>query len=72
MSFIIHHSESGSRLQDVLAARFPTVSVGALRRLMTNGRVLLNGVQGTRNMLVAAGDSIELDLPEDGLPGVEP
>ena len=71
-SFIIHHSEAGSRLQDVLAARFPAVSVGALLRLMANGRVLLNGVQGTRNMLVAAGDSVELDLPDKGLPEVEP
>ena len=70
--FQITNDEAGARLQDVLAARYPMVSVGALRRLMTSGHVWLKGALGTRNMLVATGDGVEIDLPEEGLAQTEP
>jgi len=71
-SFTVTPEDDGARLQDFLAARYPTVSVGALRKLMSQGNVLINGVQGTRNMTLHAGDTIDVDADASDLPAALP
>ena len=63
--FFIEREQHGARLQHVVAARYPDVSVGSLRRLMIQGGVRVNGIAGTRNMKVSEGDRVEAALPDE-------
>jgi len=63
--FYTNEREEHGRLQDILAMRYPAVSVGTLRRLMNSGRVLVNGYRGTRNQKLKLGDVIEIEFDEE-------
>jgi len=71
-SFTISSQHAGLRLQDVLAARYPTYSVGSLLRRLAGGDVLVNGTPATRRRLVHEGDLVEVDIPDETMRRVEP
>ena len=52
----------GIWLEDFLAGRFPTVSLGTLRRAMVNEGVCVNGVPRQRKWRLHEGDEVTFDL----------
>jgi len=71
-TFTISADQHGSRLQDVLSARYPTYSVSSLLALLASGGAAVNGTSGTRHLSVNEGDIVEVSFPEEGLREVEP
>ncbi|NQT19499.1 MAG: RluA family pseudouridine synthase, partial [Planctomycetes bacterium] len=64
--------ENGSRLQDVLAGRYPAFSVGSLLRLIAAGSVLHNGGRASRRAKMQEGDGVDVAFPEEGLRQIIP
>jgi len=70
--FTISLSRHGSRVQDVLSARYPTYSVGSLLGLIAGGAVLINDSRATRHIRLKEGDVVRITFPDEGLRKVEP
>ncbi|MCR5138199.1 MAG: RluA family pseudouridine synthase [Oscillospiraceae bacterium] len=63
-SITITAEESGERIDALLARTVPDLSRSAAQRLLERGSVLLNGRPAAKNARVTAGDTIELELPQ--------
>ncbi len=58
--------ESGERIDALLARSVGDLSRSAAQRLLERGMATVNGVPARKNRICAAGDVIELSLPEPG------
>ncbi len=58
-------SQTALTLDEFLGVAFPRHSIKPLRRLVDEGRVLVNGRPANRADKLAVGDLVELELPED-------
>ena len=63
MTYIVTVSEAGKRL-DAAAASLSGLSRSASERLISDGRVLLNGVCAGKKTAVREGDLIDIEIPE--------
>ena len=63
MTYIVTGSEAGKRL-DAAAASLSGLSRSASERLISDGRVLLNGVCAGKKTAVREGDLIDIEIPE--------
>lgn len=69
--YFVPEGLEGERV-DAAASRMTGVSRTRLVEMMADGAVLLNGRPATKSDRVAAGDLVELDLPEPRVPTVVP
>ena len=65
-------SRSGERLDRALAVLHPELSRTAIQSLIRDGRVTVNGRAGRVRHKVAAGDALEVALPEPRVVAIEP
>ena len=61
--FSVSPSESSKRL-DVFVSEATSLSRSAAARLIDDGKVTVNGKNAPKNCKVAAGDTVEVDIPE--------
>ena len=62
-TFSVSPSESSKRL-DVFVSERASLSRSAAARLIDDGKVTVNGKNAPKNCKVAAGDTVEVDIPE--------
>ncbi len=55
---------AGTRLDKALASMFCDYSRTAIQTWLDNGRVLMDGLQPSRRTIVAGGETVEIDVPE--------
>jgi 23S rRNA pseudouridine1911/1915/1917 synthase len=61
----VQADDEGLTLLEFLSERLYDVSTSGLRRILRQGGVLVNGAAGSEDRPVHAGDSVELDVPDD-------
>ena len=64
-SRIITTEESGSRLDSLLASKYPQLSRTYLQKLINDGVLRLNGAAAKSNYRLKVGDLVEFSLPEN-------
>ena len=64
--------EAGQRLDRYLAARFPELSRTRLQELVADGHVRVGGRASKRSHQVAAGETVEIEIPPPPSPEVRP
>lgn len=62
----------GERLDKVITAFFPGMSRSYLQRLISDGRVYVNGKAAAKSRVICFGDDICADIPEQLAPTAEP
>jgi 23S rRNA pseudouridine1911/1915/1917 synthase len=69
----IEAADQGTRVDQLLAARFPDHSRSFFQRLIDAGSVTINGQTLRKRHMVSAGDEVLIDWPEkDGTPKLDP
>ena len=68
----ISSEDAGQRLDRYLATRFPELSRTRLQELVDDGRVRVQGHPSKRSHQVAAGETIEIEIPPPPSPEVRP
>lgn len=70
--FAVSEEQNGLRLDKCLAEVFPELSRSYLQKLLKSECVLVNGKPGKSNYKAAAGDLVELEIPEAVEPEIVP
>ena len=70
--FILTEEQAGERLDALLPRFVPALTRSAAQKLLQNGAVAVNGAPVRKNYRAAAGDAVELTLPEPEESAAEP
>ncbi len=70
--FILTEEQAGERLDALLPRFLPELTRSAAQKLLLSGAVTVNGAPVRKNYRAAAGDTVELTLPEPEVSAVEP
>jgi 23S rRNA pseudouridine1911/1915/1917 synthase len=70
--FIVSEEEAGQRLDRFIAIQIPEISRTHVQTLIDQGRVQVGGIAKKPSHRLEAGESVNLEIPEQVLPGVDP
>jgi 23S rRNA pseudouridine1911/1915/1917 synthase len=70
--FIVDEENQGQRLDRFIANQVPEISRTQVQNLIDEGRVLVGGVAKKPSHRLEPGETVNIEIPEPVLPGVEP
>jgi 23S rRNA pseudouridine1911/1915/1917 synthase len=70
--FIVDEENQGQRLDRFIANQVPEISRTQVQNLIDEGRVLVGGIAKKPSHRLEPGETVNIEIPEPVLPGVEP
>jgi 23S rRNA pseudouridine1911/1915/1917 synthase len=70
--FVVSEDDAGQRLDRFIALQIPEISRTHVQNLIDEGRVRVGGIAKKPSHRLEAGESVNLEIPEQVLPGVDP